>query len=160
MTNFWTNFSHNCRGNSNILLWWFHLSVHTLHTWQNFFSAIQNTISEPQVFSYLPNLLKEWRRLRLNFWTVDNLPADLEVGPEVNFVVVLLEHAASVFGSENGENKANKEDESDTILLKGTQNGIGSIVWHHLLFTYRIYYNTLFVIKIRQRVYLFKLFLC
>ena len=77
---------------------------------------------------YLPNLLKEWRRLRLNFWTVDNLPADLEVGPEVNFVVVLLEDAASVFGSENGENKANKEDESDTILLKGTQNGIGSIV--------------------------------
>ena len=77
---------------------------------------------------YLPNLLKEWRRLRLNFWTVDNLPADLEVGPEVNFVVVLLEHAASVFGSENGENKANKEDESDTILLKGTQNGMGSIV--------------------------------
>ena len=95
---------------------------------QNFFSAIQNTISEPQVFSYLPNLLKEWRRLRLNFWTVDNLPADLEVGPEVNFVVVLLEHAASVLGSENGENKANKEDESDTILLKGTQNGMGSIV--------------------------------
>ena len=33
-----------------------------------------------------------------------------------------------MFGSENRENKANKEDESDTILLKGTQNGMGSIV--------------------------------
>ena len=133
MTNFWTNFSHNCRGNSNILLWWFHLSV-LIHTWQNFFSAIQNTISEPRVFSYLPNLLKEWRRLRLNFWTVDNLPADLEVGPEeeVNFVV-LLDDAAGLFASENRENKVNKDDKSDTILPKGAQNGN---VKHHLLFTY------------------------
>ena len=103
-------------------------------TWQNFFSAIQNTISEPQVFSYLPNLLKEWRRLRLNFWTVDNLPADLEVGPEeeVNFVV-LLDDAAGLFASENRENKVNKDDKSDTILPKGAQNGN---VKHHLLFTY------------------------
>ena len=39
----------------------------------------------------LPNLLKEWRRLRLNFCTVDNPPADLELvleSEEVNLVLL------------------------------------------------------------------------
>ena len=72
----------------------------------------------------------------------------MEVGSEVeevNFVVVLLDAAAGLFVSENRENKANKEDESDTILPKGTQNG--SNVKHHLSFVYLPYYNTLFLIR-------------
>ena len=62
-----------------------------------------------------PNLLKDWERLRLNFCTVDNPLADLEVVVESENLVLLTE-ATTESVKEKKENK-----NGDKSLLRGLE---------------------------------------